>query len=313
MPSLAVIGCGNIGSRLLQSAAQAPVEGLEIHGVEPFESARALSAERFAEVSDRGHALRMVEGPDALPDTVDLLIVACSAHQRMDALRGALAHTTPRAVVLEKTLFTRLSDYDRAAELLDGIPTFVNTTRNIWPGYRDLAGELGDGPVAVTVDGTDWNLGSNGIHYLSMAEFVTGATVETVEIENASARDSKRDGYRDLTGTLRATLSDGSTVTLHSRPQAGDARHPIRVHVVQGDREWDIVEGEQVANGRPFPMLFASQLGEALAEIVERRTSGLPTLAESTRLHRVYLRALQPHIHPETVAGQGDADLCMVT
>ncbi|WP_298916267.1 class I SAM-dependent methyltransferase [uncultured Algimonas sp.] len=307
--TIAVIGCGNIGSRLLQSAATVELENLSVFGVEPSEAARNLSAERFAQVGrtdGRVNMLKMVNSADELPETVDLLIIACSAHQRMDALCSTLARTRPRAVMLEKVLFTADSDYDRAAELLEGIPTWVNTTRNIWPDYRSLAARLTNAPLSLEVTGSDWGLGSNGIHFLALAELLADSEIKTIMLNDADARDAKRAGYRELTGTLRAELADDSVATLISRPGNGD---PISIRVEQNGKGYDISETGGMINSDPFTILYTSQLGFALQEMVAERTSNLPTLAQSSRLHRLYLDALRPAIHPQAPNG----DLCMVT
>ena len=303
--SMAVIGCGNIGSRLLQSAAAADVDALSVYGVEPFAAARELSAERFAQIGG-DHELHMVESAAELPESVDLLVVACSAHQRMDALTAALERTTPAAVLLEKVLFTKDSDYDRAAGMLDGIPTWVNTTRDIWPGYVALRPTLTDDPLHLTISGSDWGLGSNGIHFLALVEMLSGSPVTDITVEDAQARDAKRDGYRELTATLRAALSDGSTATLVSSREDG---HPVTLRLEQGGASYSIDEGKGTINGEPFGTLYTSQLGFALTEMLDDRSSGLPSLSDSSRLHRLYLDALRPHIHPQAP----DGDLCMVT
>lgn len=307
---LAVVGCGNIGSRLLQSAAGIPLDNLSVIGVEPFDTARALSAERFAQISrtDGGpsHALTMVESSSDLPASVDLLIIASSAHQRMDALTAALSATRPKTVILEKVLFTRLSDYDRAEDRLSEIPCWVNTTRNIWPGYKALKAQLMDQPVHLTVRGSDWNLASNGIHFLSLIEMLSGSHIVDLVVTDGEARSAKRADYRDMTGTLTATLDDGSTATLQSAQGEGE---PLSVKIVQGDVVYAVEESAGRINGEPFQMWHASQLSGPFLEILTTQTSGLPTLAHSSRLHRLYLGTLQPYIH----GLDADTDLCMIT
>ena len=304
MHTLAIVGCGNIGSRLLQSASRAPVDDLHIWAVEPHTPARELAAERFHETSDRGHTLHAVDSVSALPPALDLLVVATRAHTRMQALDAALDHTAPRAVLLEKTLWTKLSDYGRGLQKLRGAPVFVNTTRNIWPGYLALRDHLSDTPLHYEASGSDWNLASNAIHFLSVAEFLARSHVTGITLTDTLARNAKRDGYRDLTGTLHAKLEDGSTVTLRSHTEPGD---PLTVTLTQGDRTRTIREGAQEMDGQAFPMLHASQIGDELARLVTTATSGLPTLASSTRLHETFLHALAPHV------GGGDPDLIMVT
>jgi len=306
---LAIVGCGNIGSRLLQSAAAAKIAELTVYGVEPYEPAREISAERFAQIDGPDgtpHTLRMVGAVDQLPPKVSLLIIACSAHQRMGALSSALEHTKPKAVLLEKVLFTRTSDYSRAETMLDGIPTWINTTRNIWPGYLKLKDILTNDPVILNVTGSDWSLASNAIHFLSLIETLANAPVTELTLSDTVARDSKRVGYRDLTGTMQAELSDGSRATLTS--SAGED-NPMSIKLSQSGREYTLDEGNGTMNGEPFETLFTSQLGGAITHMLSHRTSDLPTLRDSSRLHRLYLDALRPHIHPRDPYG----DICMVT
>jgi len=311
MSNIAIVGCGNIGSRLLQSCVKSNLSPLAVTVIEKYTPSQAIAKERFVEAGGNISNLTVNGDMTALPNTVDLLIIASSAEQRLTLLIEALKHTKPAAVLLEKILFTEFKDYPKALEQLSGIPSYVNTTRNIWPGYLTLLEALDQSqPIKFHYSGTDWNLGSNGIHMLSVAEKLTASSIVSIDISEAISRASKREGYVDLTGTMTAQFQNGSTITLESLPAIdGEASIPLTAKISQDSQAFEINEAAGTINSQPFEILFASQLGELMASLASQQSCGLPTLQESSKLHLIYLKSLQVILHPDAK----HADRCMVT
>lgn len=321
MGAVTVIGCGNIGSRLLQSVSniQDPQIGrLDVFGVEPNEAAHALAAQRFDEENAGGHALHMLRDCAPLPDESDLLIVAVDARNRLAALEAALEATKPKAIVLEKVLFTAPADFERAATLIDqvGAPTWVNCTRNVWPGYQDLKARFGDKThiEEFKVSGSDWNLGSNAIHFLAAYEYLSGAKVAdiTLDPDAVEVRDAKRAGYKEIVGALEARSESGARIVVESYATPDK---PIRIEITTDNDRFVISEAERLIENTAasetadFAMYFASQIHHVFENIMLGRGCDLPAYAESARLHLTLFKALNKAFHPD---GDG-AQECPVT
>lgn len=295
-----IAGCGNIGSRLLQSLARVETVAFEIIGVEPYDSARVVSTTRFEEARMGDHVLSWQETETVYPNKIDLLVVSCDARNRMKALSSVLDKTAPKYVFLEKILFTRPEDFAAARVKLDatGAKTWVNTSRNVWPGYQSLKEKLKDtNSISYKVIGPDWNLGSNAIHFLSVVEYLTGSPFVELSFAPLSpgCREAKRQGYMEVMGTLTGLTERGDTVSLCADPSI---EHPISVKLTAGTKSYVLHEAQQrlILNEQEteFPMLHASQLESVFENILREGQCGLPTLEESTRLHIMFFDAIAP-------------------
>ena len=317
MPNIVISGCGNIGSRLLQSVSNiedADIGTLDIYGVDPFQSSLDLSTERFHQENKGAHRLHMSTNPADLPSEADLLIVSVDAANRLAALTSVLEHCKPKAIILEKILFNKFEEFETVQAILDdlGVPCWVNCSRNIWPGYQALKETLGGKAVtSYTVSGSDWGLGCNAIHFIAALEYVAGEAVTSLAMdETAAIRESKRAGYKEVTGTLTGMTASGGKVSISSLPAEGQ---PISVILEAGDDRYVIAEGKTIAlNGGeegPFPMLYTSQLTAPLVQILKDGQSDLPSYTDSVHQHKVLFKALN-----DVFYGAGNSEVqCPVT
>jgi len=318
MPNIVISGCGNIGSRLLQSVSNiddSDIGTLDIYGVDPFQSSLDLSTERFGQENKGNHRLHMSTNAANLPAKADLLIVSVDAANRLAALTSALKHCTPKAIILEKILFNKFEEFETVQAILDDldVPCWVNCSRNIWPGYQTLKEALGGKAVtSYTVSGSDWGLGCNAIHFIAALEYIAGESVTslTMDKDTAAIRESKRAGYKEVTGTLVGTTASGGTISLSSLPSEGQA---ISIILETGDDKYTIAEGKTIsANGgpdTPFSMLYTSQLTAPLVQILKEGRSDLPSYTQSVHQHRVLFKALN-----DVFYGAGNSEVqCPVT
>lgn len=318
MPNIVISGCGNIGSRLLQSVSNiddAEIGELDIYGIDPFQSSLDLSTERFNQENKGGHTLHMSTNPAVLPPEAELLIVSVDAANRLKALTSVLEHCKPKAIILEKILFNKFEEFDTVKDIIEelDVPCWVNCSRNIWPGYHALKETLGGTPVtSYTVSGSDWGLGCNAIHFIAALEYIADEAVTSLAMdsETAKIRESKRAGYKEVTGTLRGTTASGGTISLSSLPKEGQS---ISVTVKAGKDTYEIAEGKTIAlnDGEEtvFPMLYTSQLTAPLVDILKNGHSDLPSYTDSVHQHKVLFKALN-----DVFYGAGNSETqCPVT
>jgi len=301
MPNIVISGCGNIGSRLLQSVSNIQDEDigeLDIYGIDPFQSSLDLFTERFGEENKGGHTLHTSTSPVILPEDAELLIVSVDAANRLAALTSVLEHCKPKAIILEKILFNKFEEFETVQKIIDdlGVPCWVNCSRNVWPGYQALKETLdGKSVSSYTASGSDWGLGCNAIHFIAALEFLAGEAVTELSMDKKTAkvRASKREGYKEVTGTLSGTTKSGGKISLTSLTKKGQ---PIMVKIEAGKDSYDIAEGKTISkNGgdaQVFPMLYTSQLTAPLVKILKEGKSDLPSYTDSVHQHKVMFKAL---------------------
>lgn len=285
---------------------------MSVHVIDPFEGSRR-AVEEFVASPDAGvlPAIQVHTSVDALPPELDLVIVATTANQRMDVIDQLVRFSKVRHLVLEKFLFNDTDQYARAAALIaeHDITTWVNTPRRHFGVYRDLRKRASDDRLLqFTVDGGDWGLCCNSVHFVDLAQFLTGATelraVQTRFDDGVMA--SKRDGYVELTGEVSGEVGSarftvrsirGSTkpitIALHYEHQT--------VFVAEGATTlWRIGQGP--VETETFRLPYQSEMTGTIADqLLDTGVCDLTPYADSAAAHLPLLRAFAERAG--TVAG----------
>lgn len=314
MSSYCLIGAGNLGSRHLQSlvelAAQQP-SAPDILVFEPSSEATSVALQRAGSTAtslnrpDIAKAIKTAAALDSVPDSVDLAIVATSSRPRRMLVEKLLERATPKALVLEKFLFPSPDDYAAVGALLSAksIPTWVNCPRASWAGYQWLHDELQGrgGPIHLSVSGSRFGLLCNGIHFLELFRYLVGSPGVQLKFDASGmvypVEESKRAGYVEMAGTLRATAPDGSTVTLHSLPGGNT---PLTLSLISDRARYQIDEAKGVIAydddaGKKAEQALAlrhvSQMAADWQQLMQGQ-SPLPLYAHSAELHLAFIAAL---------------------
>lgn len=312
MKKILLVGCGNIGFRHLQALGQLAEPAL-ITVVEPNRDLHPrieTEAEQIRQAG-RGHELRLLDDLAQWDGTADLAVIATSAGPRRALLSRVLAAGKVPAIILEKILAQSHADLaamgdDLAAADAVGV---VNCPRRYFPGYHDLKARLTtDQPVNVTVEGAEFGLASNAVHFLDLIEYLNDSQIVAVDgagLDDGSV-EAKRAGCVELYGKLTATLANGARLHITC---ARD--EPVRLaltisnqartaHINELARE---ITMDDSAPG-VFETRFVSQTPEIYADLLETGKSGLPGYAASAGQHRHYLSAVRKHLGLDETADE---------
>jgi predicted dehydrogenase len=269
-PTILVVGCGNIGRRHIEALAAAG-RPMRVIGVEPVEAARAQAEALVASFENGSKVLANMDG---VPEAVDLAIIATSAAHRRTAFEGMLSRCAPKAVIFEKVLFTTRTDLDAVGKLLTAhaIPAFVNCGRRGFPSYDRLRNLLTtQRGLSMKVTGAGWNLGSNAIHFIDLAEHVLGDQTVALDESDLDPKPvpARIAGCIDLFGTLRGTLAGGGTIAITQEPAPGN---PVSITFFGGGESWCVEEGAK-------RLIYRNAVGEEDLQVFETLlVSGMPYL-----------------------------------
>ena len=210
---LAIVGAGQLGSRHLQALARLSLP-CEIDVVDPSSQSLEIARQRFDEIPPNAaiRAVRYHSAIDALPKTLDYVIVATTSDVRLRVIEALLKHASIGSMLLEKVLFQRVDEYARAQELLEShqVRTWINCVNRVFPIYSEIREFFAAEPLRYfQVRGGDWGLGCNSIHYLDILGMLTNALPESICTESLDRTlvQSKRKNYQEFTGILRGTYS----------------------------------------------------------------------------------------------------------
>lgn len=303
--SIVIAGCGNIGRRHLQALGGVR-RRLRIQVQEVSAAARA-SAEEIARTIEH-HDIEVVSGPSGTPETVDLLIVATNAGTRREAFEAVAARAWPTTTLFEKVLFTTRGDIEAVGGQLraHGRSAYVNCGRRGFPGYVELRNALRSETVrSIDVDGARWGLCSNAVHFIDLAEFLTGSRPRALDASGVDPEpiEAKRDGCIELSGTLLGELDGGTRLRITCT--AEDYAAP-RIHIATDHADWHVDEvagvvrreprsasaGSAAAETRPFQTRYVSEMPYLYEELLDGR-SRLPPYDRSAEQHLLLIDALR--------------------
>lgn len=300
--AVALIGCGNIGFRHLQ-ALTSGAEPATVIVVEPNVAAHERINEHIAQTAGSSSKdVTLVAELPAAPQTFDLVVVATTTDARRAAVDALLDRHDVKVLILEKVLFPTIGDLGDVGRRLatQGVTGFVNCGRRTFPGYVALRHDLADEQInRIDVRGNRFGLASNAVHFLDLAEFLTGAGVVSVSASGLQPGSvpSKRPGSVEVFGTLSSELSDGSRIDIDCRDE-----DPISVGVtIETDKRTVFVDetaAKLTAGGvtRDFAWQTVSATTWIYDDALRSGDCDLTPYADSARQHRAYLTALRPHL-----------------
>ena len=297
-----ISGAGQLGSRYLQGLVKCS-SPLSIWVSDPSSASLALADERWREAggTESKHSLQLINSMATLPKTVDLAIVATNANVRAGVVEAIASRSKVRFWVLEKVLAQSQNDLDRLMKSTAGSEAaWVNIPRRTMPWYQELAGRISpQNPTEVHIYGGNWGLACNSVHLLDLGAYLLKEALVSIDASglNCNWHTSKRAGFFEVNGILRAQFSGGKWVTL----KCMEADENMAIEVKTSEGLWQINEGngEAIApDGQSFSGRLEYQ-SEMTARLVETilNTGGceLPTLDQAVVLHRPFLNALITH------------------
>lgn len=324
MNQIAIIGCGALGSRHLQALANL-TETAEIYVVEPSQAAREIAEKRFAEAGGSAERLHLAGDLGALPGQLDVVIVATNANVRRRITEDLLARVRVRFLILEKVLFQSIADINAIEGLLERneVECYVNHARRMNPFFQGLKQRYGKcAPWRVNVVGSNWGLACNGIHLVDIFANLSDQSDLQYDISglDAEIHDSKRSGFKEISGGLRIS---GPTGVLDMLSFANQEFSSLFWSIATPDFRCYFVErpGEKVIfhdresgwaeRTESFEVLFQSQLSNRLVDsLLAGRGTELTSYKESAVLNRGYLAALLQHFSQATGEEQ---TICPIT
>jgi predicted dehydrogenase len=311
MYRIAVIGAGQLGSRHLQGLAKMTLP-ITLSVVDPSLASLEVARERFSQIPHSGEVKHVdyLTSLNDLKEDLDFVILATTADVRAEITRNLLSKFRVQNILFEKIVFQIERDFDEISALLDAhkVKAWVNCARRIYPFYRDMKTLFRrNDKICFHLHGGDWGLACNAIHFMDLIAFLTSnydVQLDTNDLDKGIV-ESKRKGFIELTGTLHGRHSNGNEFTMHSRR---DSAAPHIMTILGSSVELVIDEGRGIAfiakkdnswawEEVKFGVPYQSDLTNSLtADILQDGTCGLPTLEESSLLHKPLLRAVLKHI-----------------
>lgn len=299
MFNVAIIGAGQLGSRHLQGLKGA-ASPLSITVVDSSTGSLNVAKDRYDAMPCVGEkVVTFCDNISQLPQEIDMVIVATGSKPRAAIVKSLLSNRQVKNLVLEKVLFPKLSEYDEIEHLLDEhqVNAWVNCPRRMFGMYQQIAQLIGrDKPTIMTSAGENWGICCNGIHIIDIFMYLTGEKEYSIDVTglHPEIQQSKRQGYIEMTGTIRITTTSGSSLTLVSENEYEGSKGKF-IHNGNLDIVIDEGKGFWRKNDQEisYKMPFQSQLSGLLADgMLMAGNCALTPYKVSASYHRPFIEAL---------------------
>ena len=305
MYKIAIIGCGQIGSRHLQGLLKIDFPIL-IDVVDSSEESIKLAKYRAAEIDSifNSDNVRYFSSITEVEDDIDLCIIATSAKIRLKVLKQLLTLKKVKYLVLEKVLFQSIDEYVIAQKLLDfyKVKCWVNFPMPMYEVYKNIKSKIGHNEVITyRVVGGEWGIACNAIHFIDHMAFLSNQKNFLYDHSGiTSIIESKRKGFVEFVGTLIGRLPNGSEIFLHSR---GGSNAPYKIEILTDKYSWiiDEVSGNMVESSKTenwqehvniYKIPFQSELSNKFAaQILLEGNCDLKSYFDSKILHQGLIRS----------------------
>lgn len=317
MKKVSIIGAGQLGSRHLQGLMTAKTE-MEIWVIDASEDSLKVAKERCESVeSTTLKNVYYAQNLEALPQELDLVIIATGSKPRADIVRSLLTQVSVKNLVLEKFLFTRLHDYDDIEALLKekGVNCWVNCPRRMWPAYFAVKELINpDEPVEIEYCDQDWGMCCNSVHLIDIWMYLAGDCPFEVDLSGVEPTifKSKRSGYIELYGKEVFRSSNGDSLSQVCLSEY-DGDSSVIIHngsnvilVNESTGTWSINGEEQLAK-TPYQ---SGLTGAVADEVLAQGNCRLTPYSVSTQYHKPYLQAVMQFVNK--IQGE-DSDSCPIT
>jgi len=316
MKNVVIIGAGQLGSRHLQGLSKIDIP-INITVIDISKEALKIAEDRFKEVESNTNVQSVVFSNDNQcieRQKIDLAIIATNSDIRYKIIKELLVHNSVKYFLLEKVVFQNPDNFIEIIQLFKKkqIKAWVNCPRRIYPFYIKLKNEIqSSSKINMVVQGGNWGLGCNSIHYFDLLAYLTNSAdlkVNTDFLDNIVLNDYKRKGFIEFTGSIVGKIQN-STIYLFAHPKSGndiitiksdsllaiinEATGETNISRQSNDWKWETTVEKIV--------YYQSELTNIVAsEILSTGNCNLTSLEESYKLHNPFLRGLNDHLEKIT-------------
>ena len=303
--NILIVGAGQLGSRHLQSLSNLNSQ-YSVHVVDPSRESLLIAEERYNQVASmESPKVNYFQSMQEIKlDSVKVAIIATSAGVLLAAIKQMLNSFDVDKLVLEKVLFQSNQQLFEAQELLKeaNVDTWVNCPRRMWPSYEILSEALKDCHIeSIKITGTNWGLACNAIHFIDLWHLFVGfSEYKIIESNNIDVFDSKRGGYKELSGEIIASCSEKYSKLTMLCDSNDDSGITLDIQIVADGKTLQINEQKSelkifdknlnLEESKPFEIKFQSQLTSVVVNgLVESGDCTLTPLNQSAMLHEEFL------------------------
>lgn len=314
-----LVGCGNIGSRHLQSLVKLPFK-THIDIVEPNTTAQNIAKSRINEIkfNNSNFTFNWHSDFENISNS-DVVILATLATNRVELMEKLLDMGNSR-FLLEKMVCQSNIEYEQLLSLINhgNVKAWVNTPRRYFESYQKIEYLIEkNSQINLAVNSGNMGLGSNAIHFIDLFLWLTknqSITLNGEYLDDNILPNKRGITLKEFSGTIIGKSKNGSILSINFLNYEG---MPLFVNIFGKNISVIINEtdGEiydlNTKNNSQFKIEYQSSLTtKILIDIFENDSSLLPTVKDSQVQHSELFRIFNSHIKKIT---KKEIEKCPIT
>tara|TARA_Y100000389_G_C17459182_1_gene520391 strand:+ start:1754 stop:2812 length:1059 start_codon:yes stop_codon:yes gene_type:complete len=335
--NLMIIGVGSIGKRHFQSLAEFNGEA-NFFLVDPiFNKIKKNKIKDYLGIKsiDSSKKIFFYKNVDEWINQnviLDLCIIATNSDNRFLILKKIISRSIVKNIILEKFLFTKISDYNKALDIckVQTSSVFVNQWMCQSSKLRNILKKFRNFQLDFLVTGTEWGLASNILHFIDLVRFFKIKELVKPKIVKANLsptiRPAKRKGFYEVYGSIKIKYGQHNLIIKCSEGNfaTGSAPDGINVEIkarnfknrfIKFKLKLGLIQGLENFDGNihhfSVNIELMSQLTRNVFESLNtNKKIYLPTLKQSTEQHLVICKLFSKHFQKSMKIKSG---ICPVT
>ena len=304
--NLAIIGCGEIGQRHLESVLNLDYK-MKIFLVDKS----AICLEKCKQISLKKKKLNsfyFIKNVNETDEDFNFVIVATNSEHRFSVLKELYKYKTPKFIILEKFLFNKLSYFNEAKKLfqLRGTKVWVNQWMST--EFQDLSNIFSEtNGINISVKGKNWNFCSNCVHWIEWFHHINNrkkiilfnSSLESLIIEN------KRRGFLETFGSLEFHDINNNKLFLQCNYEENSERETLislsnksssaEFQLTFNDLKGFIFSSNQKKNINFKIRYLSERTSIYIKSIWEKNECTLPTYDQSVLHHKLVFQTFKNH------------------
>lgn len=303
---VAVIGCGSIGQRHIQGLGVSKSD-IKVHifdnSQDSIKTCRKFINDIASEIGNlETKFYATTESLGKAISCFDLVIISTTANDRPTHLKSLCKSINSKAWLLEKPICQSPDELDELIDLTKEMNIWINHPWRFMSMHHDLKNNyLKDQEIDITFSGPNIGIGCNISHFIDLVNFFTDEIPKFVDTSGLSNQwhNSKRNGFKEIDGTLICKFSKGSKMRVVSD-------NNLKNFIISGtslktgknffidDKNSKSTFDEEFIQFSKIPL--QSQLsGKVFDQINKQGYSDLTKFTIATKCYRIVISALLKH------------------
>jgi hypothetical protein len=310
--NILVVGFGNMGCRHAQSLLKREYDNIFV--LEPNKEIIDINKSK---IDDKENKIVFIDIIDDLTCEIDFAIIATSAYPRFEIVKKLLVYGIKK-FLLEKVVFQSEKQFDIIIKMLKDYEAvaYCNFVNRYFLHFQALKNDLLNNlPFKIIINGGNFGLGCNALHYVDLFEFLCGefSFIKSSNLAISNKVHKRGNLYKEVSGQLAWATPKGSMLLINSDENLTEG---VIINVIQGGNINIFIEksNEHIKLAADFSLKRndyvirpSSELTDIILNDIMDGVIILPNVQETKSCHIQYFAVLNQ------VFALSDSDLCPIT